>query len=741
MPKPLDYNHFRKKISTSQLNFKTTNEIKSIHKFVGQERAVAALKFGIKIKNSGYHLYAMGPIGLGKRAIVTTILHKYAKHLPIPADWCYIYNFTSPEQPIALKLPPGTGIQFQKQMQNLIKELAVSIVGVYESNEYQIGMKKLNHLFNIKLKQERTKNNINLLEDNPPTIYKKHHLKKQEFQTRLVLTAVKPLVNRIKKKFSKYKSVLRYLDNMQKDIVENVNFLINIDEKHNTVSFPLDNPLLTKYKINLLVDNSKLKRAPIIFQDAPSYSTLICRIEYTLKFGVLVSDFTLIKPGDLHRANGGFLIIEARKLKKDREAWEALKSALYSERIKLKPISHDTDPVKPISLTPAPIPLKIKVILLGDRGIYYSLCQSDSDFIDLFKVAVDFDEVIDLNKRNIKLYAELIAYMVKRSKLLPFHVSAVTAIVEQSARLAEDAEKLTTHIREIENLLQESNYWAEQDRKKIVTAKYVQQAIAAKIKRLDRAKEVYYQDINRDFIIIDTKGNTVGQVNCLSVRRVGNFSYGHPTRVTARIRLGKGKLIDIQRESDMAGSLHTKAGLIIANFLASRFNKNAPFALHVSLSFEQIYCWTDGDSASVGELCAILSALANVPIHQSLAVTGSIDQYGNVQAVGGINEKIEGFYDICKSRKLSKKQGVIIPAVNTKNLMLREDIVEAAKLKKFFIYPVTTIDEALLLLTDVPSGGEKKEVTKDAIFPKNSIYYYIEKQLAKFSSKRLKNTD
>lgn len=731
--KPLDYKHLRNKINPSKLGVTNAKEIKLLHKFVGQERAIAAINFGINIKSPGYHLYAMGPIGVGKRAIVTSVLQEYAKRLPIPYDWCYIHNFDVPEQPIAIKLPPGIGIQLQKKMKILIGDLTSTIVAVFESDEYQLGIKEITLYFNNKRKRLRKIINNNDSLDETPYIYRRQHIKEKELQVRLVSSAIKPLITKIKKKFHKYKVLINYFENVQKDILENVSDFTSKSE-NNTITLSLENPLLTKYKVNLLVDNSKLKSAPIIFQESPSYSTLFCRIEYTLQLGVLVTNFTLIKPGDLHHANGGFLLIEARKLKKDREAWEALKSALYSQKIKLKPIAHESDPVKPISLEPKPIPLNIKVILLGDRNTYYSLCQSDPDFIDLFKVAVDFNEEIKLNEKNIKLYAKLIAFFIKRNNLHPFHSSAVAAIIEHGARLAEDAEKLTTHIREIENLAQEAHYWANLDGKQLVTAEYVNKAIDTKIKRLDRAKEVYYQDIHRNFIIINTKGNALGQVNCLSVRRVGSFSYGHPTRVTARIRIGNGKFIDIQRESDMAGSLHTKAGLIIANFLASRFNQDILFSLHASISFEQIYCWTDGDSASVGELCALLSALANVPIHQYLAITGSVDQYGNIQAVGGINEKIEGFYDICKSRNLTKSQGVIIPAVNVKNLMLRNDILEAARLKKFFIYPINSIDEAITLLTSVPAG----ERNAQGLFPKESIYYRIEQQLLKFSRNRIR---
>ncbi|MCW5584423.1 MAG: AAA family ATPase, partial [Gammaproteobacteria bacterium] len=421
---------------------------------------------------------------------------------------------------------------------------------------------------------------------------------------------------------------------------------------------------------------------------------------------------------------------------KNHEAWEALKRALYAGRIIIKPIESESESVKSLSLEPTPIPLNVKVILIGDRNTYYSLCQRDPDFLELFKVAVDFDEQIDRNKKNIQLYAKLIGTIVQRKKLSPFHSSAVAEIIDYSSRLAEDVKKLSTHIRSIKNLIIEADYWSKRNAKKIVDAKDVKYAIHAQIHRMDRARDIYYQDIHRKFIAINTSGQSIGQVNCLSVRRVGSFSYGHPTRVTARVRLGEGKIIDIQREIKLAGPLHSKATFIILSYLSSYFSKNQPFSLSASLAFEQVYCWTDGDSASVGELCALLSALAEIPINQFLAVTGSVDQHGNVQAIGGVNEKIEGFYDVCKEKGLTGNQGVLIPSVNAKNLMLREDILEAAKTKTFFIYSINHIDEAIYLLTGLNPGKRNK----DGNFSRNTIYYKIENRLQQFSKNRLRIT-
>lgn len=734
--KPLTPKEMRQVLDSAELNFSTTDELTALRGFIGQERALEALNFGIGIKGQGYNLYAMGPSGIGKFSLVNSVLEEHANKQPVPPDYCYIHNFEMPEKPIALELPAGTGFALQQDMKVLIEEMLSSILTVYESDEYRAGIKKINEYFQERRIKSRKKMENNIKKDKIPYLYKERHEKEKTLRLRLLSGVVEPHVAKLKKKYAEFPLVVNYLSTVESDMIEHVDDFINADEKTNLFTFSLDNPVLIKYKVNLLVDNSNLKGAPIIFEEMPNYSNLISRVEHTTQEGSLITNFTLIRPGALHKANGGYLLVEARKIRRNRDAWEALKSALYSGKIKIEPIQNLADTVKPVSLEPMPIPLNVKVILLGDRRAYYSLCQCDPDFNELFKVPVDFDEQIDRNKKNIELYARLIGRIAKRENLKQFSASAVAAIIDHSTRLAEDIQKLSTHLRDIQDLIMESDYWANFSNKKVVDGEDVKRAIEAQIRRMDRAKELYYEDIQRDFIIINTEGKSVGQVNCLSVRRVGNFSYGHPTRVTARVRAGRGKLIDIQREIRLAGPMHSKAGLIINNFLASRFNEEHLFSLSASIAFEQIYCWTDGDSASVGELCALFSALSEVPIYQFLAVTGSIDQYGEVQAIGGVNEKIEGFFDVCKAAGLNGKQGVIIPAVNKQNLMLREEIVLAAKQKKFFIYSIHNIDEAIELLT-----GKEAGVRSDSgSYSEGSIYHKIDQRLRAFTRSRLKKS-
>lgn len=727
-PRSLSYKLLRKTFNPNQLNFKTTAELKSLPKFVAQERALEAINFGIGIKSHGYNLYAMGPSGTGKHSIIRTILTDYAVNQKTPSDWCYIHNFDSPEKPLSLELPAGLGIVLQQDMKKFIEEISTSIVSVFEGDEYNNAMQEIQNDFNKKKKLISKKRGSVRNNKISNLLHKEKHEKEKNLKLQLTSVVAEPLVLKLKNKYTNYPSVINYLIAVQKDIVTHVPDFIKADENTNILSFATENPALTKYQVNLLVDNNTTTGAPIVFEENPSYSNLICRVEHTQQQGTVITNFTLIKPGALHKANGGYLIIEVRKLKNAPHAWDGLKRALYTHKIKIEPVEHLSDTDRSISITPECIPLDVKVILLGDRSTFYSLCHRDPDFRELFKVIVDFDETIDQNKNNIKIYAQLIGAIIQREKVRSFNAKAVAAIMEYSSRLVEDQSKLSTHMRSIDDLILESDYWAGIRNKKVVDVVDVKRAIAAQIHRIDKARQEYYEDIYRNFILIDTLGETIGQVNCLSVVRAGSFSYGHPTRLTAKVRMGKGKIIDIQQKVKMAGAILSKGSLIVSHFLASHYNTNKPFSLSASLSFEQIYGSMDGDSASVAELCVLLSALADVPLKQYLAITGSVNLHGDIQAVGGVNAKIEGFFDICNARGLNGKQGVIIPAVNSKNLMLRDDVVDAARKKQFFIYPIKSIDEAIYLLTDISAGVRNKR----GEFTAGSIHYRVEKKLQEF---------
>ncbi|MFZ2314993.1 MAG: ATP-binding protein [Gammaproteobacteria bacterium] len=723
--KSLNYKLLRRKTNPSELSFQAFENLKPLNGFLGQNRAHEALDFGIGIKSKGYNMYAMGPSGIGKYSLITMVLQAQAHKMPTSSDWCYIYNFDDPEKPLPLEFKSGEGYLFQQDMAYFLEELSAIIVTVFESHDFHRDLKKIYASISKFKKNKHEKRTL-------AQLGKIKYQKEKEFVLHSFSAVVTPIINRFINKYQEREAIINYLTAMQKDILDHINDFIKSDEKTNAITFSWENPALTKYKVNLFVDNRNTTGGPVIFEETPSYSTLFCRIEHTGQHGAPATNFTLLRSGALLRANGGYLIIEARKIIKNKDVWDALKNALHMGMIKIKPNENDPDAIKPVSLEPLPIPLNVKIILLGDRNSYYSLCQSDPDFTELFKVAIDFDEQVDRNKKNINLYARLIKTIVDREHLRTLSNKAIGEIIEYGSELAEDSEKLSTHIRDIEDLIFEANYWASTNNKNKIDHTHVKRALAAKTHRMDRSRELYYEDINRDFIIIKTKGSAIGQVNCLSVRRVGNFSYGHPTRVTARVGVGAGKLIDIQREIKLAGPMHSKAGFIISSFLASRFNENHLYSLSARISFEQIYCWTDGDSASVGELCALLSALAEAPINQSLAITGSIDQYGTVQTVGGVNEKIMGFFDVCQQTGLTGKQGVIIPAANQKNLMLREDIVNAVKKEKFAIYAIEDIDQAISLLTGLPTGSRKKAGS----FETGSLYDVIGKRLQLFNKNR-----
>ncbi len=486
---------------------------------------------------------------------------------------------------------------------------------------------------------------------------------------------------------------------------------------------------LKRYAVNLLVDNGRRTGAPVVYEDLPNLQSLIGRIEHMARFGTLSTDFTLIQPGALHRANGGYLILDAQKVLMAPFAWEELKRALRSHQVRIESPERIMSVATTITLEPEPVPLDLKVVLLGDRMIYYLLSQHDPEFNELFKVEVDFEESMARTPENMKMFSRLLAKLIRHHRLRPFEAGAIARIIEEASRLIEDSEKVSTHIRGLCDLLVESDYWAATNDDAHVTADDVQLAIDAKIRRADRIRDLSYEQIKRGTVLLDTKGAVTGQINGLSVIQLGKFPFGHPTRVTATVRLGRGQVVDIEREVELGGPLHSKGVLILSAFLGARYCPDLPLSLGASVVLEQSYGGVEGDSASSTELYALLSALAEAPIRQSLAVTGSVNQHGQVQAIGGANEKIEGFFDICRQNGLTGDQGVLVPASNIQHLMLRHDVVEAVREGKFHIYPVAHIDEGIELLTGIPAGARGA----DGKFPDGTINARVEARLAAFA--------
>jgi len=583
-----------------------------------------------------------------------------------------------------------------------------------------------------------------------PSNKRKIREQQKELDKEIATYAIKELFNKVREKFSEEEKVQNFLDNVEVDIVENVQKIMSSQGQQGQGN-PLmqmmgggqqmqqsgdasQNPILDRYKVNVLVDHSETEGVPVIYEDNPSYKNLIGRVEYQSRMGALTTNFNLIKPGAFHKANGGYLILDVRRVLLEPFAWESLKRVLKSGELKIESLGESYSLISTVSLEPEPIDMNVKVVLLGERILYYLLCELEPDFSSLFKVEADFEDEIDRSDENQTLYAKLLAGLIKKYELLHFNKSAVGRVVEQSARLAGDNEKLSTKTDEIKDLLVESSHWAEVNNHDVVELEDVQKAIDQKIYRSARLRDKVQESINRDYIFIDTEGTNVGQVNGLAVTGIGNLMFGRPNRITARVQLGKGEIIDIEREVEMSGPIHSKGVLILKGFLGERYAVNNPLSLSASIVFEQSYSNIDGDSASSAELYALLSAIGNIPIKQSFSVTGSVNQHGKIQPIGGVNEKIEGYFDICKERGLTGEQGVLIPKANEKNLMLKSEVIEAVKADKFQIHSVETVDQGMELLTGIEMG----EPDEEGNYPEETINYKVTQQLNNFAASRRK---
>jgi len=571
-----------------------------------------------------------------------------------------------------------------------------------------------------------------------------------ELNREMAAFAVDESINALRQKYSTLPSVLDFLDGVREDLIENVDVFVQAAQNGGQQSgrpptmqqqgrqggpqppAQPDGAFWRRYRVNLIVDNEDTDGAPVVFEDNPNYQNLVGQVEQIAQMGALVTDFNLIQPGALHEANGGYLILEARELLTQPYAWEGLKRALENDEIRIESPGQALGLIRTVTLEPEAVPLDVKIVVVGERLLYYLLEAYDPDVDRLFKVMADFDDRIDRADGHEAEYADLVATMVADEDLRPFDRSAVAHVMDRSVRLVGDIEKLSAKIERVRDLVQQAHYWARQDEADVVTDKHVQRAVDAQIRRADRMRERAQEAIERDTIYIDTDGEAVGQINGLSYLELGSFSFGRPNRITARVRLGKGEIVDIEREAALGGPLHSKGVLILSGFLQGRFAQRYPLSLSASLVFEQSYGGIDGDSASSAELYALLSALADVPLRQDLAVTGSVNQHGVVQPIGGVNEKIEGFFDVCRTRGLTGDQGVLIPATNTDHLMLRPDVVEAAEAGDFHVYPVETIDQGIELLTGIEAGARDEQ----GAFPDDTINGLVEARLRTFADRR-----
>ncbi|HHE73367.1 MAG TPA: ATP-binding protein [Chloroflexi bacterium] len=773
----------RRPAALEALTFGTTAELEEIAEFVSHKRAVEAIELGLGIRGAGFNIYALGPTGLDKRGVVATYFHSRAQETPTPSDWCYVHNFAEEHRPLAIELPAGKGKEFRDAMAQLVTQLGSALSAAFESEEYQVrrqsileelqerqaeafealqrnarnaGMALIRTPGGIvvaptrdgevlspeeiaKLSEEeqaQIKERMEGLQEELQAILRQVPRWQRETQERLEALnremaglAVGVLFDELRRTFGDYPRVVEHLHAVQEDVIAHADLFLSRPDGQTLLN---RERALQRYAVNVLIDNSETQGAPVIYEDNPTYQNLVGRVEHRAEMGALTTDFTLIKAGALHRANGGYLILDVAKVLGQPYAWEGLKRALKSRSIRIESLGQQLSLISTVTLEPEPIPLDVKVALVGNRLLYYLLWELDPEFADLFKVAADFEEEMPRDPEHELIYARLVATLGKRAGLRPFERLAVAHIIEQSARIAGDAHKLSTRMRDITDLMHEADYWAGKAGRDVVTVEDVDHAIDAQIQRLDRVRDRLQEAILRDLLLISTEGKTVGQVNGLSVMTLGSFSFGRPTRITASVRAGKGEVIDIEREVELGGPIHSKGVMILTGFLNGRYAREIPLSLSASLVFEQSYSGIEGDSASSAELYALLSAIAEVPLKQSLAVTGSVNQRGDVQAIGGVNEKIEGFFDLCRARGLTGEQGVIIPRANVQHLMLRHDVVEAVAKGQFHIYAVDSVDQGIELLTGVPCGVPDES----GAYPPDSINARVQAQLEAWAQKR-----
>jgi predicted ATP-dependent protease len=741
--------------------FRTTAELGDGGAVAGQARVAAALEFGMAVPGEGYNVFVMGPAGSGKRTLVQETLAARAKREPAPSDWVYVNNFGAPHRPTAIELPAGRGAELRADMGRLVEELRTAIPAVFESEEYTNRIEQIDAEFNqrheraiAEIGKDAARERIALLrtpsgftfaplkdgevisaEDfNQLSEKEREHIAEivAQLQQRLEKTirevlrwrkernervrqlnrdmtilAVGAHVDELMERHAGVPKVIEYLQAVKADVLENAEDFRRAEP--GAIAIPGlagagREAELRRYAVNVLVEHAAGDGAPLVLLDHPTYSRLAGRIEHMQHFGTLVTDFTLIKPGALHRANGGYLVVDALKILTQPFAWEALKRALTRGETRIEPIGELWGFGTAESLDPDPVPLRVKVVMTGERHLYYLLQAYDPDFRRLFHVVADFEESLDRDRESEEELARMIAGAARREKLLPLESAAVARVIDHASRWAGDARKVSTEAAAITRLTREADFLARAAARDAISGADIDAAVDGQRRREDRVKRRLQEAIARGTVLIDTDGAKVGQVNALSVIQLGEFPFAVPTRVTATTRVGDGQVIDIQREVDLGGAIHSKGVLTLSQFLAARYSARRPHSLAASLVFEQTYGQVEGDSASLAELCALLSSLSGLPIRQSLALTGSVNQLGEVQAIGGVNEKIEGFFDVCAGRGLSGSQGVVIPASNAEHLMLREDVIAAVAAGKFRVFAVRAVDEAIELLTGVPAG-------------------------------------
>jgi lon-related putative ATP-dependent protease len=787
MPEKLRHDELYGFCDPSVFDFTTTNDLPDFKETIGQERALHSLDFGLSLESRGFNIFMLGECGTGKMTTVKLFLSQKAMKEPVPQDWCYVYNFKDPDAPLAISLPPGQAVIFQKDMEEVVKILKVEIPKAFESKEYEkqkntiiedaqrkqkeiftgleeeaqekgfLVRKTVSGLVIVPVKKtgeplteeeyeqldEKTRNKLDeigkhlqeKLNDVVRMVREKDKLVKEiirKLEKEAALSAVGHLVDELKSKYKGHERITLYLDEAKEDILEHLDDFKVQEEQPQQVPFmklQKTEPTFTRYTVNVLVNNKDCKGAPCIFETNPTYYDLFGRIEHKIQYGLALTDFSMIKAGSLHKANGGYLVINALDLLRNIFAYDSLKRAIRDREVKIEDVWEQYRLISTTTLKPEAIPLDIKVILIGNPYLYYLLYNLDEEYRELFKVKADFDSRMIRNEENVRKYAYFIATLCKEENLLPIDRSGAAKVIELSSRLAEHQNKLSARFSDMADVLREASYWASKAGNAVVDGEHVQKAVEEKIFRANRIEERLREMILEGTLIVETSGEKTGQINGLAVLDLGDYRFGKPSRITASAYAGKAGVVNIERETKMSGKIHEKAILIISNYLGSRYAVHKPISLTASITFEQLYDMVEGDSASCAELYALLSSIARVPLRQNIAVTGSMDQNGDVQPVGGINEKIEGFFDLCRVTGLDGSHGVIIPARNVKNLMLKKDVVDAVKEDKFFIYPIRKVDEGLELLTGMKVG----EPADDGTYPAGTINYLVVKRLTEIA--------
>jgi lon-related putative ATP-dependent protease len=770
----------------SRFRFTSTRDLEPLDAPPGQQRPMDALSLGAAIRQEGFNIFALGPPGLGKQHAVRTMLERRAAQEPPGDDWCYVNTFDTPQRPRCLRLPPGRALELKRGVDGFIDAVSTRLPAAFQSDDYRLRVKALEKTHDeardqaltrardqveaLGLALVRSPTGIALIPTKDgallepeqfealpapdkaryqaelekaravmeafgealPQLEHEHQRRLRELNRGLAASTVSKLAAELRDAWDALGPVLDYLKAVERDVVEHSADFLGDDERPDGGLAAMlrgerhEARELDRYQVNVLVTRQPGQGAPVVVEERPGVGHLVGRVEHRQVFGALLTDFTLIRRGALHEANGGYLLLDALKVLQHPYAWEELKRALRSRAVEIEPLSAVLGLTSDPTLEPEPMPLDVKVVLLGDRRLYDALSTLDPDFPELFKVTADFAEDLPRTDDNEVAYARLLGQLARANALKPLDPGAVARVIEFGARYAGDAEKVTTHTRVVADVLREADHWATVDGHDLIGARDVQRALDARERRGDRLRERVQEAIRRGTLLVATRGEVVGQVNGLAVARVGELDFGHPVRITAQARLGKGEVLDIEREATLGGPLHSKGVLIITGLLGARYTHDRPFSLSASVVFEQSYGPVEGDSASAAELFALLSTLAGVPLTQRLAVTGSVDQHGRVQPIGGVNEKVEGFFEVCRQAGLTGDQGVVIPRANVKHLMLSRDVVEAVAAGRFRVWAIETVDEGLALLTGLEAG----ERGADGRFPAASVNGKVAARLA-----------